>query len=96
MFKRFMGIREPPPRRREVSRTRLVIVGLAVVVGGSRQILPTATISFFISYGFERGGTGDARAGFVKSSAGIEYCSWRISASESILSSRTVINIGFI
>ena len=32
----------------------------------------------------ERGGTGDARAGFVKSSAGIEYCSWRISASESI------------
>ena len=41
------GLREPPPRRREVSRTRLVTVGLAVVVGGSRQILPTATISFF-------------------------------------------------
>jgi hypothetical protein len=44
---RLSGTRAPPPRRRDVSRTRLVRVGLAVVVGGSKQIRPTATISFY-------------------------------------------------
>ena len=44
---RLRGTREPAPRRRDVSRTRLVAVGRAVVVGGSRQIRPTATISFY-------------------------------------------------
>ena len=46
---RLRGTREPAPRRRDVSRTRLVDVGRAVVVGGSKQILPTATISFYLS-----------------------------------------------
>jgi hypothetical protein len=36
-----------------------------------------------------RGGTGDARAGLVNSSAGMEYCSCNISAIVSIRSSRT-------
>jgi hypothetical protein len=44
---RFRETREPAPRRRDVSRTREVEVGRAVVVGGSKQIRPTATISFY-------------------------------------------------
>lgn len=45
-FERLRGTRDPAPNRREVSIARLVAVGRAVVVGGSKQILPTTTISF--------------------------------------------------
>jgi len=53
MLERLRGIRDPAPNRREVSIARLVAVGRAVVVGGSKQILPTTTISF---YGINTGG----------------------------------------
>jgi hypothetical protein len=45
---RFSETLAPAPRRRDVSRTKLVGVGREIVLGGSRQIRPNATISFYV------------------------------------------------